>query len=195
MPRLRLIWLLIILVSLALYFPINRLAHGGMELSLPIDSLIPLFPPAVVPYLFGTILFVTFPVWAAFRTTTVEFKAFTTSWLLATGISYAVYIAFPTFVNRPESVSTDFFSKVISLLYQTDKAYNAAPSGHAAYTILILLFLSNRHPRWRLLWLTGGLTILASTLLTRQHNVMDVISGIGLGVFAYIIGAIAARKI
>jgi len=53
MARRRLLWLVIILIVLALYFPVNRLAHSGVQLSLPIDKLIPLYPPAVVPYLLG----------------------------------------------------------------------------------------------------------------------------------------------
>ena len=67
MSQQRLLWLIIILIVLALYFPVNRMAHSGVQLSLPIDKLIPLYPPAVVPYLLGDILFIVAPIWATLR--------------------------------------------------------------------------------------------------------------------------------
>ena len=76
MARRRLLWLIIILIVLALYFPINRLAHGGVQLSLPIDKLIPLYPPAVIPYLLGDILFIGFPIWAAFSAQLPKYRIF-----------------------------------------------------------------------------------------------------------------------
>jgi membrane-associated phospholipid phosphatase len=194
MPVRRAFWLFIILIFLALYFPINRFAHGGMQLSLPIDSMIPLYPPAIVPYLFGSVLFVAFPIWAAFKARKGQFEAFTLSILLGTAISYLVYVVFPTYVVRPEIGSTDIFSKAIDLLYQTDKAYNAAPSGHALYTTLIFLYLARWKPGSRYVWLVVASLILASTLLTRQHNVLDMVSGLTLGVVAFWIGRLVQTR-
>ena len=45
MPARRLFWLFIILMFLALYFPINRFAHGGVQLELSFDYKIPLYHP------------------------------------------------------------------------------------------------------------------------------------------------------
>lgn len=194
MTRRRLVWLVIILVSMALYLPINRLAHGGTQLQLSIDRGIPLFPPAVIPYLFGTALFICFPVGAAFRAKPGEFEAYAASLLLAILISYAAYLVFPTFVTRPEITATDLFSKVIALLYSTDKAYNAAPSGHAIYTSLSFLYIWSWKPRFRLVWLIVAAFILASTLLTRQHNVLDIASGLIVAVFTYSAGRFTKKK-
>lgn len=190
----RVAWLVIILIALSLYFPINRTAHGGMQLQLPFDRNIPLFPPAIVPYLFGTALFVGFPIWSAIRAKPREFEAYAISILLATVISYFVYIVFPTFVARPEIVSSDIFSKAIEILYKNDKAYNAVPSGHAFYTTLSFLYLSRWKPNYRFIWLAIAALILASTLLTRQHNIIDLVSGLVLGVLAYIAGRLIQKK-
>jgi len=61
MSRRRLLWLIIILIVLVLFFPVNRLARGGVQLLIPIDKLIPLCAPAVVPYLLGEILIIGLP--------------------------------------------------------------------------------------------------------------------------------------
>jgi membrane-associated phospholipid phosphatase len=176
------------------YIPINRFAHGGTQLQIPLDRSIPLYPPAIIPYLFGTLLFICFPVWAAFRAETVEFEAYSISILLAMYISYFVYLVFPTFVVRPEILSTDIFSRILNSLYSADKAYNDAPSGHAFYTLLSLLYLSKWRPKLRSIWLVVALLILGSTLLTRQHNILDLVLGLTLGIFAYLVGQMIETK-
>jgi len=194
MPARRAFWLFVILIFLALYFPINRFAHGGIQLSLFVDSRISLSPPAIVPYLLGSLLFIDFPIWATFRAKRGEFEAFTISILLGTALSYIVYLVFPTYVVRPEITSSDIFSKAIDLLYQTDKAYNAAPSGHALYTTLVFLYLTRWKPNFRYVWLVGALLILASALLTRQHNVLDLVSGLTLGVIVFWFGRLVHAR-
>ena len=190
----RLLWLCVILMSLVLYFPINRFAHGGIQLSIPIDQNLPLYPPAIIPYLFGSALFVGLPIWAAAKVRRGEFEAFTISILLGTVISYVVYLSFPTFVTRPDITSSDIFSRAIVTLYETDKAYNAAPSGHALYTTLAFLYLLRWKPNARITWLISALLILISTLLTRQHHILDLLAGVALGIITYAIGRIIQKK-
>ena len=172
----RTLFLVIILASIALYFPINRIAQNGVQLSLPIDRQIPFYPPFIIPYLSGTLLFIGVPVWAAIRAGPGDFEDYTISILLAIWVSYIVYIVLPTYVSRPEVVSKDIFSKVMEILYGIDRAYNAAPSGHAIYSTLSFLYLIRWVPRYKFIWLASWITILASALFTRQHNVLDIVS-------------------
>jgi membrane-associated phospholipid phosphatase len=190
----RLFWLVIILALLVIYFPINRLAKGGWALSLPIDKFIPLYPPALIPYLTGTLLFVAFPIWASFYSKKNEFEAYIISFFTATIISYIIYLTLPTFVIRPEVHSQDYFSKAIVFLYQNDYPHNAAPSGHAFYTLISFLYIKRWFPKVQLISLIIALLIIASTLLTKQHYVLDVISGLILGVIAYWTGRYTQKK-
>jgi membrane-associated phospholipid phosphatase len=190
----RLLWLFMILIAIALYFPINRLAHNGVQLILPIDRAIPLYPPAVVPYLLADVLFIGFPIWAALRIKPQEFEAYTVSILLAILVSYIVYLTLPTAVSRPEVTSTDFFSSVISRLYQVDQSYNAAPSGHTYYTIISFLYLSRWKPKFKLVWGIIAALILLSTLFTRQHYVLDIVAGLALAILAYAVGRLAQNR-
>jgi len=190
----RLFWLIIILIVLALYFPVNRLAHGGVQTLLPIDKLIPLYPPAVIPYLLGDLLIVGFPIWAAIKARPGEFEAYAISVLMVAIISYLVYLIFPTFVARPAISSTDIFSKMLEFIYSSDRAYNTNPSGHTFYAVLSFLYLGRWKPHSRLIGLVVTVLILASTLLTRQHYILDIVCGLALAILAYAVGRLAQKK-
>lgn len=179
---------------MAMYFPINRFAHGGVQLILPVDYLIPLFPAAIVPYLLGNLLFVGLPIWAARYVMEIEFETYVISTLLATVVAYITYLVFPTFVTRPEIVSQDVFSRAIVMLYKVDQIHNAAPSGHTFYTLLSFLYLRRWKCRFQPVWLVLMILVLASTLLTRQHYVLDLVCGLALGIVAYTAGIFAGKK-
>ena len=192
--RRRLLWLVIILVAIALYIPINQLQHGGVQLNLPVDSQIPLYPPAIVPYLLGTVIFIVFPILAALYVKPKEFEAYAVSILIATVISYLAYLIFPTFVTRPEVTSNDFFSQVIKLLYQADRSYNAAPSGHTFYTLLSCFYISRWLPKLKWLWAIIAALIILSTLFTRQHYILDLVCGVAAGCVGVFCGAFYPKE-
>jgi membrane-associated phospholipid phosphatase len=190
----RLFWLIIILALLVIYFPINRLVTGGRALSLPIDRYIPLYPPALIPYFVGSFLFVAFPIWASLYSEKYEFDAYIVSFLIVTIISYIVYLTLPTFVIRPDVHNQDCFSRAILFLYQNDYPHNAAPSGHTFYTLMSFLYIKAWKPKFCGISLTITSLIIASTLLTKQHYVLDVVSGLILGFIAYWAGRYTQKK-
>jgi membrane-associated phospholipid phosphatase len=192
--RRRLLWLAIILIAIALYFPINRFMQGGVQLSLPIDQSIPLYPPSIVPYLIGAALIMVFPILAAIYAKPKEFEPYTLSILIATVISYLAYLIFPTFVSRPEITSNDVFSRIIDMLYQADRSYNAAPSGHTFYTLISCFYISCWQPKWRIIWWIIAALIILSTLFTRQHYILDLVCGFALAVLAYFAGRFVQKK-
>ena len=181
----RFVWLVILLAFLMLYFLINRLVVGGWALSLSIDKYIPLYPPALVFYLLGSLLFIGFPIWAALYSKEGEFEAYIISVFAATLVSYVIYIALPTYVIRPNITSQDYLSKAIVFLYKNDFPHNAAPSGHTFYTLISFLYIKHWRPRLLTISLIIAVLIIASTMLTKQHYVMDVLSGLMLGFTAY----------
>jgi membrane-associated phospholipid phosphatase len=190
----RIFWLIIILVSLLIYFPINRLVTGGWVLSLPIDKYIPLYPPALIPYLIGTFLFVAFPICTSLYSEKYEFEAYIITFLTATIISYIIYLILPTFVIRPEVHSQDYCSRAIAFLYQNDYPHNAAPSGHTFYTLISFLYIKRWNPKVQGISLTVALLIIVSTLLTKQHYILDVILGLILGFIAYWTGLYTQKR-
>jgi membrane-associated phospholipid phosphatase len=59
---------------------------------------------------------------------------------------------------------------------------------------LSLLYLARWQPNYRLAGTIVTFVILASTLLTKQHYILDVISGIALAVLAYLTGRYIQKK-
>ncbi|MFA5308441.1 MAG: phosphatase PAP2 family protein [Dehalococcoidales bacterium] len=190
----RIFWLVIILALLAVYFVINRFVSGGRALALPVDKHIPLFPPAIIPYLAGSVLFVAFPVWASLYAPRGRYEAYLISFLTATIVSYIIYLALPTYVIRPEVESGDFLSRAVALLYRHDFPQNAAPSGHTFYTTISFFYFRLWQPRYWGIALIIAIMIIASTLLTKQHYVLDVIAGLALGIISYGLGRYAQKR-
>jgi membrane-associated phospholipid phosphatase len=173
--------ILFTLFLMALYFPINRLVTGGYELKLPLDNSIPLIPTFIIPYLFGLIFWLGFIIYTTLYQDSETFKRVMISFSLAAITSSLIYIIFPTFVSRPEVTGTDTFSNLITWLYSSDRANNAFPSGHTFYTLITCIYLTKLFPKYKLVWIIIGVLIIASTLFTKQHYLLDVVGGIVLG--------------
>ncbi|ULR45103.1 phosphatase PAP2/dual specificity phosphatase family protein [Rhizobium sp. K102] len=100
-------------------------------------------------------------------------------------IAIICFIAFPleaTFV-RPATSGLPGF--MFAVLGGFDKPFNQAPSLHVALLVVIWDHLRGRLPRRvRLLWHCWCFLIGASVLTTWQHHVMDIPTGMLLGLFA-----------
>jgi membrane-associated phospholipid phosphatase len=104
---------------------------------------------------------------------------------LTISISYAVYLLFPTYVVRPKIVDQDFLSQLVIFIYGNDKPYNALPSGHTYTTLIISIFWFNWIPKQRLLWVAITIVVILSTLFTKQHAILDLITAVILAFFCY----------
>jgi membrane-associated phospholipid phosphatase len=190
----RLLWLVIMLGAMLMYLPINHYQQGGVQLNLALDSQIPLYPPAIIMYLLGSVLFVVFPVLVAIYAKPGDFEAFVIAIIIAAAASCVVYLAYPTYVVRPEVTSNDFFSRAVALLYEADRSYNAAPSGHTFYTLIICFFASRWVEKLSWLWWVIATLIIFSTLFTKQHYVLDLVYGLALAVLAYDAGRLIQKR-
>ena len=182
-PRMRLVWLAVLLALQFLYIPINRTVQGGVVLATSWDYLFPLWPVWVIPYLLSLVWWMGCFAWAAWKMDDDLFRAFVISMVLVMLASYLVYVFYPTYVVRPSPQGDGWLTQVVALLYKGDRVNNAFPSGHTYNTVMITLYWWRWKPRQRWLWLTITIVVLLSTLFTRQHNLPDLIGGI---VFAWL---------
>jgi membrane-associated phospholipid phosphatase len=184
----RLIGLGMLLGGMLLYWPINRVGRGGLALETALDRAIPLWPVWVIPYLgvFLALLLLLIAVyqWMPYR----MFQAFISANLIAFAVSYAIYLVFPTYANRPPITGGDPFSAAIRWLYRQDRAYNAFPSGHTYMTVIAWLFLWRWQPRLRVVFSALAGLVVLSTLFTKQHNLADLLGGVALAAFSYWLG-------
>jgi len=177
-----------------MYFPINQNVHGGISTNLPIDLHIPLSPIWAVPYLCGIVWWAGAFIWAASKMDDRRFLHFSLCLSLAMSISYAIYVLFPTYVDRPIVAGEDFRSTLVLFIYGKDRPYNALPSGHTYTTLIISMFWWSWLPKQRGVWVATALIIILSTLLTKQHAILDILSAGILAILCYKISEGILRK-
>lgn len=170
--------IIIVISSMLLYIPVNRLISGGYNLKTDIDNFIPLLPLFVIPYLFGLIFWIFTILKINLSKDERLIKEFNLMLIIASIVSVAIYILIPTFVTRPVVTGTDIFSDILRFIYSNDQVYNAAPSGHTFYTILCFVGLNRLVPGKKYLWGILSILIIISTVLTKQHNFLDIVIGI-----------------
>jgi hypothetical protein len=104
-----------------------------------------------------------------------------TRYIVVTLVAGGLFIAFPTMVALERPFLRDV-TTIYGLLYSLDTPYNAAPSLHVAYAVLVLWSCARALAGWRrgavLLWLA---LLIASTWLTHQHQLADIVAGALLG--------------
>jgi hypothetical protein len=141
------------------------------------DEHIPFAPAWVwvyfLPYLIGPIL-----VGILSRDT---FAWFIRRGLVVVFVTLVIFVVYPTQTVRP--AAKDLGEGLTARLYQNmvtvdDPPANAAPSFHVSLTCLLAWALARDFPRWRLAAFAGAGVVWLATLLTWQHHLIDVGTGI-----------------
>ena len=195
-PVLKRVGILLFLILLQLlYFPINQNAQGGITTNLPIDTQITLSPIWAIPYLLSILWWIGALVWAAFKMEFMRFVHFSLCLSITILISYAIYILFPTYVNRPKIIGQDFLDQLMMFIYGNDRPYNALPSGHTYTTLIISIFWFYWLPKQRYLWIAIAILVILSTLFTKQHAILDIITASILVFICYRISEYIVKKV
>ncbi len=135
-----------------LYIPINRTVQGGVILSLPWDENVPFWPIWAVPYLLSILWWMASFIWAAWKMDDDRYRAFVAAALAVMLTAYAVYMLYPTYVERPALEGHSWQVELVRSIYSNDRLNNAFPSGHVYTTMLIALFWWDWRPKLRWLW-------------------------------------------
>lgn len=152
-----------------------------------LDDLIPFCKYAVIPYLawFIWIPFTLFYLlWKAPR---ADFWRLCLPLFAGMTIALAVYVILPNGLDlRPYRVyGSDIFARIVRQLYSTDTATNVCPSIHVfnSVTLMMAYYRSRIFEKPRRRWMRPAsavlcLSIIASTVLLKQHSCIDVVMGI-----------------
>jgi membrane-associated phospholipid phosphatase len=93
-------------------------------------------------------------------------------------ITSFIFLFFPGTMSRP-LLDASVFGTILSWVYFFDAPHNLFPSTHVSFTFFTSLIL---HKNWIYVWFA---LICFSTLLTKQHYFLDVISGLVAGAIAF----------
>lgn len=152
-----------------------------------LDDLIPFCKYAVIPY-FAWFVWIPFTLfyllWKAPR---ADFWRLCLPLFAGMTIALAVYVVVPNGLDlRPYRVyGSDFFARTVRRLYDTDTATNVCPSIHVfnSVTLMMAYYRSRIFDEPCRRWMRPAaavlcVSIIASTVLLKQHSCIDVVLGI-----------------
>ena len=157
----------------------DALNHGPYVLFLrsPLDDLIPVVGPFVVPYVsLRPFIYLSAVLFLLFRARIYRSAALAMTVTLL--VSYAFYVLLQTYIERPVLTGTDVFSQMIREVYAGDQPFNDFPSLHASLSTIFAIHW------WRIdrrIGLAVGIwtaLIVLSTVFVKQHYVADMVGGV-----------------
>jgi membrane-associated phospholipid phosphatase len=143
---------------------------------------IPFVPAMIVPYMSIDLFFL-----GSFFlcTTRLELSTHVKRLALAIGVATACFLLFPLQMGSHRPVMDGMWGTWFAPLDAMDRPYNLAPSLHIAqWTILWVVYARHTQSWLQVLVALWFALIYASTLLTWQHHVFDVVTGQALGLLA-----------
>lgn len=167
-----------------LYFPLNR-RPAKYYWHIKMDEKIPLWPPMILVYLS---YFLFFPGGAISLIFSEQFFLFAKSMIIAQSLGDLFWWLFPNGVKRPVITGGGWFKNRLRQLYQHDRYDgNACPSAHVFHALIVGYFLGQMLPEWSILIYFWPGLIIISTVLIKQHYVLDVFGGILVGAIAILL--------
>ncbi len=169
------------------YLCIGVLVHGGIVHApeLALDRMGPVRPEWSVVY--GSLfLAALLPVFVLHQQELIRrtILAYLAVWLVA----YVCFLAYPTIGPRPATVAGEgFFVWALRVIYSSDARYNCLPSLHVAQCFLAALACYRVHRGVGAVAGIWAFLVGLSTLYTKQHYILDVITGILLAYAAYVV--------
>jgi len=95
-------------------------------------------------------------------------------------IAFAVYLIAPMPYPRPVHPLVGFWESLLAFEWSIDEPRCTFPSLHVAFAWLMYLGLRKEAPRWQPALLLLAISISVSTVLVKQHFIVDVPSGMAL---------------
>lgn len=173
----KVVLLLTLSFIILLYIPLNR-QIPRYRLNLRLDNHVPLIPWTVWIYISYYLLL---PISVILIWNSRYIIPLLSTQIIATSLASLIWKIFPNGVSRPVIGNSSGYSfRVLELLYYHDRDCNGLPSGHILHTFISCYFLSLLFPQ---LWLAFYVILLAislSTITTKQHYFLDMVTTLAL---------------
>lgn len=172
-----------LLLSFMTYYPLNRPTPDARVLATPLDGLIPLVPLFAVPYLLHLpVIAGSFIYFLARRMRT--FIEAAVGMIACNLVGAGFFLLMQTTIERP-SVEVGGLNSLVLLIYANDGPYNLFPSLHVAGATTYAIAHWRARTPFRELIVVFAAIVAASTVLVKQHHVVDVPAGALLAALAY----------
>ena len=182
--------ILILGLQTLLYFGVEAFEGKPHNVAKKIDGHIPFVPAFVYIYVLWFPLILLFPL-ALFQADPMAYARYQTAIVLDIALSLFCYLVYPTSFARPEAPNT-VSGRAMKLVFRGSyKGLNCAPSMHCSMCYLVLHFVGSTLGLPLAVAAIAApiaLGIVISTLFTKQHVVIDVLSAIPLAAVCILIG-------
>jgi membrane-associated phospholipid phosphatase len=145
--------------------------------TLALDHMIPLVPQFIVFYMLGYV-FVLVPCLAVRGRH--DFYAAAVSFCVMLAIAFLMFRYMPVHMQKTMPLGDEWYVRWTRFQQNMDTHYNNFPSLHVALNIFAYSLLAWQARKLSWWWLPLPLLIVLSTLMVKQHLVLDVAGGIAL---------------
>ncbi|MGM9926007.1 MAG: phosphatase PAP2 family protein [Bacillus sp. (in: firmicutes)] len=188
--------LLLALIS-PIYMLLNQSTAGAVDVTIGLDEYIPFMKEWIIPYLLWYPFIYGALIYYCFAERKQYYLALSTI-IIGKLLCFIVYFFWQTTVPRPDVVESGLLADLVRFLYSTDQPVNCLPSIHVLTTFVIMIVAYKRREghfkEYASLTAIGTLIIL-STLFTKQHGILDAVSGILVACAVYAAMQLVASKV
>jgi len=169
-----------------LYFPVEARKKTDRLIKIPLDNKIPLIPIFVIPYViffpyvFGTVL-------GSYLSGDINFNILAASLIIVSLVTSLIYLEFPSAIIRPAFRATGKLLRTIKFIQKIDNPNNVFPSNHVAYSLVTTIYLAGALPQFAPLFWFCFMIIGASTVLIKQHYIIDVPAGVIVALLSWFV--------
>lgn len=182
--------IIILIFQVVLYFGCEFFQKNPKNMDLPIDKKIPAIPYFALIYVLWFPLIAIFPI-SLFKEAKNLYELYVICWIIDIVISVIIYLAYPTTCTRPKDLENIKGGWMLRILYKFSyKGLNCSPSMHCSISTLVFIFAlaaSTMPINLRIIYSTTALGIILSTLFTKQHVLIDLVTGVLLALVIFLI--------
>ncbi len=179
----------------AVYYALNRSRRTIHMDYMAIDEKIPFVKVFIIPYMSWMPFILSTLVYFCLKHRKLYYRVlgvYTVNVLLC----YAIFYFYPTTVPRPDLTGDGLLDEFVRWMYTQDEPYNCFPSIHVMTSYLMWIY-AVRHQSTTAAakgWISlFAFFIIVSTVLVKQHSVLDVAGGIALAEISYRIKEIVRK--
>jgi len=155
-----------------------------------IDQYVPFIPAFVVPYALWFVLIAASMIYYCLYSRS-DFLKLCAFLYIGMAISLTLFMIFPNGQNLRPELGSGVFMSMVDFLYQIDTPTNSAPSIHIINAIAVHAAVMNSRCFVNRRWLRRTSACLAvlislSTVLTKQHAIIDTVFGLFIALTLYV---------
>lgn len=154
------------------------------------DHMIPFIPQFIYFYISWYFMLLIIP-YILYKQDEKSFNNYMKIYKITLIVSFLIYFIYPTTINRPLIISSGISDQLTNLLYRIDTpVLNCMPSMHCLICFIQMFYLikcKRLTQKWKIILIVWELLIVLSTVLLKQHLIIDGITALIIAFTIYII--------